>query len=376
MAYRIPLFDLNFDQKEESAVIETIASKWISIGPKCQEFEDDFARLFEVDHAISITNCTAALHLALLALDIQAGDEVLCPSLSFAATANCIKYVGAIPVFCDIVSLQNPTISFDEIKRKTTAKTKAIIVMHYAGYPCEMNKIMDFAHERGLKVVEDACHAPLSEYQGKKLGSFGDLACYSFFSNKNISTGEGGMIITNNSELAGKVKLLRSHGMSTMSYERSKGHATSYDITELGFNFRMDDIRASIGIVQLQKLSPDLKKRAEVRSWYLENLRDEKRVMIPFLGIEDFSSNYIFPVVVLDPNVRDDLRDALHKKGIQTSLHYPPIHKFSIYDDQTLKLPETELYAKSTLTLPMYGNLTQEDVKFICESIQQSLNEV
>lgn len=376
MTYRIPLFDLNFDSREERAVIETISSKWISIGPRCQEFERDFADLLEVKHAITITNCTAALHLALLALGVGEGDEVLCPSLSFAATANCIKYVGAKPVFCDIVSLDNPTISIDEIRAKTTSKTKAIIVMHYAGFACEMDAIMQFAQERGIKVVEDACHAPLSEYNGQKLGGFGDIACYSFFSNKNISTGEGGMIVTNNSEIADKIKLLRSHGMSTMSYERAKGHATSYDITELGYNFRMDDIRASIGIIQLQKLLPDLTQRVELRELYCQALHDEKRILVPFVQRSEFSSNYIFPIVLRDSSKRDSLREALHNKGIQTSIHYPPIHRFSIYADDSDSLPITELFSSSTLTLPMYGKLSKEDVLFICASIKQCLDEI
>jgi dTDP-4-amino-4,6-dideoxygalactose transaminase len=375
MAYKIPLFDLNFDDSEEKAVIETLRSKWISIGPKSQEFESAFAELFEVKNAVSLANCTAALHLALLALKIGPNDEVLCPSLSFAATANCIKYVGATPVFCDIMSLMNPTISSDEIKQKTTSKTKAIIVMHYAGYSCNMDEIMSFAKTNGLKVIEDACHAPLSEYKGQKLGTIGDIGCFSFFSNKNISTGEGGMIITNDDTICASLKLLRSHGMTSMSYERSKGHATAYDIVELGYNFRMDDIRSSIGIVQLKKLLPDLKKRAIIRKCYLELLKEEKRILIPFENENEFSSNYIFPIVIKDPNKRDLVREKLHNSGIQTSVHYPPIHRFTIYETEYIELPITDLFAASTLTLPMYGTLTSADIEFIVSTLIYSLDD-
>lgn len=376
MEYSIPLFDLNFDQNEEIAVLETLKSKWISIGPKSQEFESNFASLLGVNHAISIANCTAALHLALIALDIKPGDEILCPSLSFAATANCIKYVGATPVFCDINSLENPTISIDEIRHKTTEKTKAIIVMHYGGYACEMDFILEFAKNKKLRIIEDACHAPLSEYNGVKLGTIGDIGCFSFFSNKNISTGEGGMIITNDPAIADKVKLLRSHGMTTMSYERSKGHATTYDIVELGFNFRMDDIRSSIGIVQLKKLENDLLNRASVRREYLMTLKDENRIIIPFNTNKEYSSNYIFPIVLKNSEVRDIVREKLHEAGIQTSVHYPPIHRFTIYQNEFTDLPITDLYSRSTITLPMFGSLNIESVHYITNTLIKILNEL
>lgn len=375
MEYDIPLFKLNFDEAEEQAILETIRSKWISIGPKCEEFETLFAEMLSVKHAVSLSNCTDALHLALRVLDIREGDEVICPSLTFVASVNSIKYVGATPVFCDVKSAEHINIGIDQIKKLVTPKTKAVVVVHMAGFPCEMDEITTFAKDHNLKVIEDACHGPLSEYKGKKLGTIGDIGCFSFFSNKNISTGEGGMIVTNDDKLEKRIKLLRSHGMTTMSYQRSRGHATVYDVVELGYNFRMDDIRASIGITQLKKLKADLIERQKVRNRYVESLSEIKDLIIPFKNNAEFVSNYIMPIVLKDSTAdkRDEVREKLHLAGIQTSVHYPAIHRFSIYKDYRVHLPETEYISDNEITLPMYAALTSQDVEFICSKLSSIL---
>lgn len=372
MNYKIPLFQLNFDEQEVLAVTETIRSKWILTGPKCEELETTFAEMLGVKHAISLSNCTDALHLACIVNGIGASDEVLCPSLTFAASVNCIRYVGATPIFCDIRGLHDINIDPEDIQKKITPKTKAIVVVHMAGFPCEMDEIMEIAKKNNLKVIEDACHGPLSEYKDKKLGTIGDVGCFSFFSNKNISTGEGGMIVTNNDEYAERIRLLRSHGMTTMSYQRAKGHATAYDIVELGYNFRMDDIRASIAIVQLKKLQADLDKRVDVRKNYLTALSGIEQIEIPFKNNKEFVSNYIMPIVLKNSTVekRDALRNYLHENGIQTSNHYPPIHKFSIYKENSSSLPITEYVCENEITLPMYAVLTNKEIAWIAETIK------
>jgi len=235
-----------------------------------------------------------------------------------------------------------------------------------------MDSILKIAKKYNLKVVEDACHGPLSEYNGKKLGTIGDVGCFSFFSNKNISTGEGGMLVTNDPELFEKVKLLRSHGMTSLSYERAKGHTTSYDVIDLGYNYRMDDIRASIGIVQLDKLENDLKKRAEVRAIYIEALGNNENLIVPFKENKNYSSNYIFPIVLKDSTreKRDDVRNKLAEKGIQTSVHYPAVHRFSIYKDYYSDLPNTDYVSDNMITLPMYSSLNEQQVKLITESLK------
>ena len=376
MGYQIPLFNLNFDEKEANAAAETIKSGWISTGPKCAELEQMFVDMFHVGHAVSMSNCTDALHLACLVCGIGAGDEVLCPSLTFAASANCIRYVGATPVFCDIVGPNHINIDPADIERKITAKTKGIVVVHMGGFPARMDEIMAIARKHNLKVIEDACHGPLSEYKGKKLGTIGDCAAFSFFSNKNISTGEWGMFITNNKEMAEKARLLRSHGMTTMSYQRAAGHATAYDIVELGYNFRLDDIRASIAIEQLKKLPADLEKRIEVRKRYVDGLSKVKGIVVPFADSTEFTSNYIMPVVLLDSTKekRDHIREYMHAAGIQTSVHYPAIHLFFLYKDGSWHLPQTEYVTDNEITLPMYAALTKEQIGFIVESLKNALN--
>ncbi len=376
MSYKIPLFNLNFDEKEAQVAYDTIKSGWISTGPKNEELELMFIDLWKVGYAVSMTNCTAALHICCMVCDLGLGDEVLCPSLTFAASVNCIRYVGATPVFCDIVGPEHINIDPAEIEKKITPKTKAIVVVHMAGFPAKMDEIMAIAKKHNLKVIEDACHSPLSEYKGKKLGTIGDCASFSFFSNKNISTGEGGMFITNNEEMAKKARLLRSHGMTTMSYQRASGHATAYDILELGYNYRMDDIRAAIAIEQLKKLPKDLEQRIHVRERYLERLSLVEGVVVPFADNKEFTSNYIMPIVLTDGNEarRDAIRDKIHAAGIQTSVHYPAIHKFSIYKDYGAVLPKTEYVTTHEITLPMYAALTDEQIDFIVKTVDEAIH--
>lgn len=387
MDFKIPLFELNFDEAEEKAVLETIRSKWISIGPKTTEFENKFASMLNVKHALALTNCTVSLHLAMKLLDIKDGDEVICPSLTFVATVNAVRYVNAVPVFTDIKSYKDLTLDPEDIERKITPKTKAIVVMHFGGFACDMESIMSLAKKHDLKVIEDACHGPLSEYtfyngkendiqsDKKKLGTIGDIGCFSFFSNKNISTGEGGMLVTNNTEIYNRSKLLRSHGMTSLSYERAKGHSTSYDVIDLGFNYRMEDIRSSIGVVQLDKIEKDLKKRAEVRKTYEKELSEIEEIFIPFCNNENFSSNYIFPVILKNSTFekRDDVRNKLAEAGVQTSVHYPAVHRFSIYKDFYVDLPKTEYVTDNLITLPMYANLSESDIKYIAEQLKSIL---
>lgn len=377
--YNIPLFNLNFDENEEKAVIDVIQSKWISSGPKCAELENLFAEMIGAKYALAVANCTDALHLAVVAAGIKEGDEVIVPSLTFVATVNCVRYAGGTPVFCDIESLDRIVLNPECIERLITERTKAIIPMHFAGFPCNMDAIMEIARKHNLKVIEDACHGPMSEYHGKKLGTIGDFGCFSFFSNKNISTGEGGMIVTNDEKMYEKLKLFRSHGMTSMSYERAKGHSTSYDVVELGFNYRMDDIRAAIGISQLKKLVPDIMKRKKVREKYIELLNDVNNITIPFKNWNELSASYIFPVVLSNGTKegRDVLREYLADNGIQTSIHYPPAHRFKIYEHYNKgNLPVTDYVADNEFTLPMYGALIDQEIQYICDTLIEGLKKV
>jgi dTDP-4-amino-4,6-dideoxygalactose transaminase len=377
MEYQIPLFDLNFDEREENAVLETLRSKWISTGPKTVELESRFGEMLSCRYSLGMANCTVALHMGLMLMGIEEGDEVITPSLTFVATVNAIRYVGAKPVFCDIKGLGDLTLDPDALEALITDRTKAIVVMHYGGFPCDMDRIMAVARAHNLKVLEDACHGPLSEYHGQKLGTIGDIGCFSFFSNKNISTGEGGMLVTNNPDYYERGKLLRSHGMTSLSYERSKGHSTSYDVIELGYNYRIDDIHSAIALAQLEKLRGDLEKRARIRQRYIEKLKPIERIVIPFMYHQEFASNYIFPIVLMDSNAetRDEVRMHLHNAGIQTSVHYPAAHRFSIYkqDNDHSRLERTEYVTDNEITLPMYAKLSNEQVDYIAEVLDRVL---
>lgn len=376
MNYNIPLFDLNFSRKEERAVIDTIRSKWISTGPKTAQFEEIFSKMLGAKYSLAVSNCTAALHLALKLLKIKHNDEVICPSLTFVATINAIKYVNAKPVFADVCSCNDLTIDPSDIEKKITRNTKAIVVMHYGGFACDMGNIMRLAKKYRLKVVEDSSHGPLSEYKGRKLGTIGDIGCFSFFSNKNISTGEGGMLTLRNHALYENAKLLRSHGMTSLSYERYKGHVSTYDVIDLGYNYRIDDIRASIGIVQLTKLKDEIIQRIKVREKYIQELNNIDGIIIPFKDYSNMSSNYIFPIILKNSTAikRDKIRKKLADAGIQTSVHYPAVHKFTIYKDSYKKLPNTEYIADNLITLPMYSKLSFESVEYIAETLRTIMN--
>lgn len=376
MEWKVPLFDLHFGQEEQIAVNEVLDSKWISSGGKTAEFEQKFAAMTGADYAVAVNSGTAALHLAVLGLDIGPGDEVIVPSLTFAATANAIYYTGAKPVFADISSIDDLTISPQDIEKKITPRTKAIMVMHYGGFTCAMDEIMEIAKQGNLAVIEDAAHAPGATYKGRKLGTIGAVGAFSFFSNKNITTAEGGMVVTNDSKIAEKAKLLRSHGMTTSSYDRAKGHATSYDIYQVGYNYRLDDIRAAIGLVQLNRLGEDLSRRKILALRYHQLLKSFEGLTVPFEDKIETSSNYILPVVLNNstPIKRDDLRTVLEQEyGVQTSIHYPAVHRFTHYNDGLTHLPVTDYVVANEITLPLYYTMTEEQVEYVCESVQKAL---
>lgn len=368
----MPLFDLHFEEEEKQAVLKVLDSKWISSGSRTLEFEKRFADMVGSNYAVAVNSGTAALHLAVLALGIGPEDEVIVPSLTFSATANAIYYTGAKPVFADIISKEDLTISPEAIRNSITERTKALMVVHYGGYACNMEEICTIAREHNLFVIEDAAHAAGAVHHGRSLGTYGEAGAFSFFSNKNITTAEGGMLVTNNKVLAESARLLRSHGMTSSSYDRAQGHATKYDIIQVGYNYRLDDIRASIGLVQLGRLTDDLARRRILVAKYRELLEGVKEVTVPFNHKIEGASNYIFPIVLNEKCKmdRDEFRSCLENEyGIQTSVHYPAVHHFTHYKDTKISLPETDYVSDHEVTLPLYYNLTEKDVIYVCQSI-------
>jgi dTDP-4-amino-4,6-dideoxygalactose transaminase len=376
MNWRVPLSDIDFDEAESLAVEKVLKSRWLTMGKVTQEFEASFAAHVQAKHAIAVTNATAALHLACLALGLGPGDEVIVPSLTFVATANAVRYVGATPVFADIVNDDNLNIAPESISASITPQTRAIIVVHYAGYPCDMDAILSIAKQHSLFVIEDAAHAVGSELNGRKLGVWGDIGCFSFFSNKNMTTGEGGMMTTDNDELAQKLNRLRSHGMTSLTWDRHKGHAYSYDVVDLGYNYRIDEIRAAIGLAQLSKVERNNERRRLLTQVYRDALQElAPQVNVPFQHHLGKTSAHIMPVLLPRETKRQEFIESMKASGIQTSIHYPPIHTFTSYKDDTVwNLPVTEDIAKREITLPLYPAMSNDDVITVVSAIQASLN--
>ncbi len=374
MNWRVPLADLDYGQEEETAILSVLRNKWLTMGGLTQEFEAQFSRVIGIKHAIALSNATEALHLACLALGIGNGDEVITPSLSFVATSNAVLYTGAEVRFADVIGPDELTIDPADIIKKVTPRTKAIIVMHYAGYPCRMNEIIEFAKRLDLLVIEDAAHAPGASLDGKSMGTWGTIGCFSFFSNKNIATGEGGMLVTDRDDIAEKVRLLRSHGMTSLTYDRHQGHAYSYDVVDLGYNYRIDEIRSALGIEQLKKIADNNALRKSWTERYWRSL-EGSGVGLPFKGKAASSSCHIFPIILPSGIERKAFMDKLRAEGIQTSIHYPPTHRFSYYQSRygTISLPQTEQISEHEVTLPLYPGMGAERVDLVSEAVTRTV---
>lgn len=376
MQWKIPLSDIDFSKEERAAVDSVLESKWLTMGSVTEEFEQAFAAHVGAKYAIAVANGTAALHLSCIVAGLGSQDQAIVPSLTFVATANAVRYTGATPVFADITGKDDLNISYHSIEKLINERTRAILVMHYGGYACDMPSIMELARERGLIVIEDAAHAVGSELGGTKLGTWGDMGCYSFFSNKNMTTGEGGMIVTSDEKFYQKLRLLRSHGMTTLTWERHKGHASSYDVVELGYNYRIDEIRAALGIVQLGKLTANNERRRYLTQIYRETLLElVPQIEVPFFDHPGISAAHLMPVLLPGRIDRSSFMESMKSQGIQTSIHYPPIHTFTAYNSGKDKyfLPQTEDIASREVTLPLYPAMSDEDVFSVAEAISQAL---
>lgn len=368
----VPFFQLNYDSEEREAVMAALDSEWISMGPRCELLEQRFAAIHGTGHGVALSSCTAALHLALHALGIGPGDEVIIPSLTFVATANSVLMNQATPVFADIKSVETDwTIDPEDVAQRITPRTKCIIAMHYGGHGADMPSLKDLADAHGLSLVEDACHAPMGKLGNRMLGTFGDLACYSFYANKNISAAEGGMVITDDASIANRVRSLRSHGMTTSAYDRIQGEGF-YEVREFGYNYRMDDIRASLALVQLEKLPADIQRRAKVVKRYRSNLQSVSGITLPFQDYIGRPVHHVFGILTNHPD-RHVLRSTLRKRGISTSMHYPPVHKFACYNQHTASLPKTEEVGCREISLPVFPGMRMEQVDYVCNCLKDSL---
>ncbi len=380
MNWRVPLADIDIRHEDIDAVVQVLQSKWLSMGEVTASFEARFAERMGVTHALAVSNGTQALHLACLALGIGEGDEVILPSLTFVASSNAVLYCRAQVRFADIIDPLEPNIDPEEIERLVTPRTKAVLVVHYGGYPCRMEEIRSIARQKGLKVIEDCAHAPGASYFGRSTGNWGDIACFSFFANKNLSTGEGGMVTTNDDELAAKVRLLRSHGMTSLTWERHKGHAFSYDVIALGYNFRIDEMRAALGLQQLERLTQNNMKRQLITQSYWRDLHSTE-VGLPFQHLAEEthiqSAYHLFPMLLPEEVDRFTFMSRLRDEGIQSSIHYPPIHLFRYYQKlyPDVVLTKTETFARREVTLPLFSNMSDEQRQMVTRAVVRALHE-
>jgi len=379
MNWIVPLSDVQFGSEEINAVTAVLKSGWLTMGEVTGEFEKEFAAYTGAKHALAVSNATVALHMACLALGIGPGDEVIVPSLTFVATANAVRYTGATPVFADITSENDLTISLASLEGALTPRTKAVMVMHYAGYACDLPRILAWADAHGLPVIEDAAHAAGSFLDGRHLGTFGKAGCFSFFSNKNLSTGEGGMIVTEDDALAEQFHLLRSHGMTSLTWDRHQGHAWSYDVVATGYNYRIDEIRSALGREQLRKLPANNARRRELTALYRDLLAELcPALSVPFTDHPGISAGHIMPALL--PRGTDRLRfmEGMKARGIQTSIHYPPVHSFTSFKGSAIgadRLPVTDEVAAREVTLPLYPTLTDAQLRLVVESARDALRD-
>lgn len=368
MNWKVTICEPCLDNKELEAVINVVKSGWFTMGERTQAFEADFAAQLGVKHCFAVTNGTAALHLANMALGIQSGDEVICPALTFVASANASRYTGAKVVFADSISSEDLCIDPQAIEKLINSRTKAITAVHYGGFGCNMEEIMAIATKHGLSVIEDSAHAVLAKqpHHGElhSLGSIGDVGCFSFFSNKNMMTGEGGMVVTNRDDLAEKIKLMRSHGMTSLTMERHKGHSSGYDVIGLGYNYRIDELHSAIGIEQLKKLPALNAIRRKLIKHYYTLLQDNPNVVLPFQTRNlEHTTPHIMSIMLKDNYL--NTKNILRENGIQTSKHYDLIPTFSAFSGSnfTSSIP----WIDNLLTLPLHPLMSETDVEYVCQ---------
>jgi len=365
----IPVFKPSFGEEELEALREPFRTGWIGLGPKTKEFEEKFAKYIGTKFAVALNSGTAALHLALRVIGVE-GAEVITTPMTFISTNHAILYNNGIPVFVDIEP-DTLNINPKEIKKQITSKTKAILVVHYGGHACDMDPILEMARERKIYVIEDAAHGCGGEYKGQKLGSLGDLGCFSFHAVKNMSTGEGGMITTDDPEFYGRLLKLRWMGISKDTWsreEKDKKYSWYYNVEEVGFKYHMNDIPAAIGLVQLQKLEKMNQRRKEITEIYNKGLKGLSWLETPIIKpyAKPSYHNYVIKV-----QKRDQLNIYLQEKGISTGVHYIPNNHYEMYHQFRGETPIADSIWKKLLTLPLFPDLKDDEVEFIIKEIKE-----
>lgn len=366
------------EQPEIDEVVASLKSGWLGTGPKVHKFEEMFKEYKGAKFAVALNSCTAALHLSLLAIGIKPGNEVIVPTMTFASTANAVIHAGGIPVFADC---KKDTMNIDpeDIRRKITSKTRAIIPVHLAGRACEMDAIMDIAQRHHLKIVEDAAHAIETEYHRKKAGAFGDLGCFSFYVTKNIITGEGGMVVTDNEDYANRIKVMGLHGMSKDAWKRFSDEGYKhYQVVYTGFKYNMMDLQAAIGIHQLPRIEKYWKRRQEIWNRYNEAFKDLPAFTPASIEPDTCHAYHLYTLLLDIDNLkigRDEFLDEMTRHNIGVGVHYIALHLHPYYREtfgyKRADFPNAEWISDRTVSLPLSAKLTDSDVEDVIEAVRK-----
>jgi len=373
MSWKVPLTELTVPEEDVEAVMDCLRSGWLTMGPRTAAFEDAFADWLGTPFAVSVSSGTAGLHLALAALGIGPGDEVIVPGFTFVATAAAVRYVGGDPVLCDVTSAHEPLIDPDAVAALITERTKAVIAVHFLGYDAPILALRELCDAHGLALVEDVAQAlgATVDPAGTKAGTVGDLGVFSFFAKAQLSVGEGGMVSTPREELADRVRLLRSHAMTSGTWDRHLGHAATYDVVDVGYNFRLDEARAAFALSRMSRLDADIEARREHARHYRRALR-ELDVAVPFDDeAVERASHFAFVVLTSDRSERDRLRAVLADDGVQTTW-YPAVTQLSFYRGLQ-KVPKSEDVAARHFALPISASLGAGDRAFVVDSLRAAL---
>jgi perosamine synthetase len=373
----LPYGRQSIDDDDIQAVVETLRSDWLTTGPKVNEFEEAFAAWVGARYAVSFSSGTAALHGATFAADVGAGDEAITTPLTFAATANCVLYQGGTPVFADI-SDRTLNIDPDEIERRITPRTKALLPVDYAGRPADLARIAEIADRHGLTVIEDACHALGAEYRNRRVGGISHMTVFSFHPVKHLTTGEGGMVTTDNADFAEQMRKFRNHGISSNARDRQREGQWHYEMVLLGFNYRLTDIACALGLRQLQKLEANLARRREVAARYATALCEMPGVIIPLADDALSPAWHLYPIRLDLKRLaagRAEIFRALRAENIGVNVHYIPVHLHPYYRDRFGykggEFPAAEAAYETLLSLPMFHGMSDEDVKDVVRAMEK-----
>ena len=377
MSWRVPLATLEIPEQDVEAVLDCLRSGWLTMGPRTKEFEERFASYVGSPHAVAVSSCTAALHLSCLAAGLGPGDEAIVAGMTFVSTPNAVRYTGAEPVLCEIGGPEQMNIDVGDVRRRITPRTKAVIAVHFCGYPARVLELRELCDEHGLTLIEDAAQAIAASVDdtGRHAGTVGDLGCFSLFSKNQLAVGEGGVVTSANDELAEKVRSLRSHAMTSVTWERHRGYADTYDVVDVGFNYRLDEPRAALGLSRMERLDAQIEKRRELARTYRRRLAGLDGLGFVWSDEEvEAASHFAFPVLLRDQAARDRFRERLQVLGVQTTW-YPAIHRFTDYRETygDISLPRVEEAAERHCALPMSSGLSAEDADVVVAAVEQAL---